>query len=347
MNDILRPVLDWIVSWAANYGWAIVIFTILIRMVMLPLDIKNRKGMLKMQEMQPKINELQRKYGNDQQKLQQKQMQLFRDEHYSPFSGCLPLLLTWPVFIIMFGAMRGLANEQMVSQLFSYIAGETPQHAGWLWVKNLWIADTPFAAIVPTLDSLRVVPVEIWTKVVAGFTPEQLAAITANIPNYAPELLSAVEGGGLTSANLNATIQTLVSAAQLQAPYAAALETSVSGLQVLFLFTINLFKQPNGFLILPVLAVLSQMLMTKFTGAQPKQSDDKKPANPQQQQSETMSKFMKYFFPIFTGWICLTSSASFALYWVTSNVVAGVSNYFITKYYDGKKPAVTVKEGVK
>ncbi len=340
----LRPVLDWIYSWAANYGWAIVIFTILIRMVMLPLDIKNRKGMIKMQQMQPKIAELQRKYGNDQQKMQQKQMQLFKEEHYSPFSGCLPLLITWPIFIIMFNAMRGLANEQMVSQLLSYISGETPKHANWLWVKNLWVADTPFTAVVPTLESLRVIPVDVWNKVVGGLTPDQLNAVIANIPNYTDGLLSAT--GGLSTAQLSATITTLVDAAQLQPAYSMALETSVNNLNILFFLTLNIFKNPNGYLILPVLAILSQLLMTKFSGMnqQPaQQAKDSKP-NPQQQQSETMSKFMKYFFPIFTGWICLTSSASFALYWVTSNIVAGISNYVITKVYDNKQPIAAVSE---
>ena len=350
MSDILRPVLDWIYSWAANYGWAIVIFTILIRMVMLPLDIKNRKGMIKMQQMQPKIAELQRKYGNDQQKMQQKQMQLFKEEHYSPFSGCLPLLITWPIFIIMFNAMRGVANEQMVSQLLSYIAGETPQHANWLWVKNLWMADTPFASVVPTMESLRVVPLDIWNRVISALSPEQLAAVTANIPNFTETLFSVAEGGGLTSANLTATIQTLVDAAKMQPAYASALETAISGVNFLFIFTINIFRTPNGYLILPVLAVASQMLMTKFSGAaqpanQPAAKDPKAAAA--QQQSESMSKFMKYFFPIFTGWICLTSNASFALYWVTSNIVAGISNYLITKHFENKTNTLTVQGEVK
>ena len=84
--------------------------------------------------------------------------------------------------------------------------------------------------------------------------------------------------------------------------------------------------------------------MTSMMDQQPApQAKDSKP-NPQQQQSETMSKFMKYFFPIFTGWICLTSSASFALYWVTSNIVAGISNYVITKVYDNKQPIAAVSE---
>ena len=89
MTALLRSVLDFIYSLIGNYGWSIAVFTILIRIVLLPLDIKNRKGMNQMQEMQPKINELQKKYANDQQKLQQKQMELFKKEHYktSPYES--------------------------------------------------------------------------------------------------------------------------------------------------------------------------------------------------------------------------------------------------------------------
>ena len=67
---MLRSVLDFIYSLIGNYGWSIAVFTILIRVVLLPLDIKNKQGMIKMQKMQPKINELQKKYANDQQKMQ-------------------------------------------------------------------------------------------------------------------------------------------------------------------------------------------------------------------------------------------------------------------------------------
>ena len=230
-TQIFRSVLEWLYSWMRDYGWATIVFTILMRMIMLPLDIKNRKGMIKMQAMQPKIAELQRKYGNDQQKLQQKQMQLFREEHYSPLSGCLPLLLTWPIFIVMLGAMRDISNELLVKQLFTYISGETPMHDSWLWVKNLWIADSPFSAVVPTLESLRVIPEGIWTKVVASLSPEQFSALIANIPNYTEDLLTAA--GGLSKEQLPNTISTLVSAAQLQPAYMDATEMLVKNIQLI------------------------------------------------------------------------------------------------------------------
>ena len=337
MTALLRSVLDFLYSLIGNYGWAIAMFTILIRMVLLPLDIKNRQGMLKMQKMQPKINALQKKYANDQQKLQQKQMELFRNEHYNPMSGCLPMLIQLPLLFIMFAAMRSLANEQMARQIIQYVCGETPQLHGWLWVKNVWASDSVFAAVVPTLQNLQMVEHETWTAVLASLPAETLELLKANIPNYTEGLLTVT-----TREQAQTLAQALYAAAALQPAYQAAMEMSVSGLNILFLFTVNIYKHYNGLLILPVLAAVTQVIMTKTTAQPTAQAD----ANSQQAaQTQSMNTFMKYFFPLLSVWFCLTSSASFAIYWVTSNIVAGASNYAISKYFQNKDDSTTADQG--
>ncbi|MBQ8080300.1 MAG: YidC/Oxa1 family membrane protein insertase, partial [Clostridia bacterium] len=329
MSNILRPILDAIYGVVANYGWSVVIFTILIRLVLMPLDIKNRKGMLKMQKMQPKIDALQKKYANDQQKLQQKQMELFKKENYNPMSGCLPMLITLPVFWIMFEAMRTMANEQLIQQVLTYIAGDTPELAGWFWIKNLWVTDSPFAATVPTLNSLTaIVNRDTWIKVISSLSPDQLNAIIANIPDYTEGLLAVT-----SDTNLQALATTLYNAATLQPAYQAALTTTISNLNVLFLFNVNVYANYNGLLILPILSAVTQIVMNRTmqtTGSSAKKE------GAQQSQAESMNKFMKYFFPILSVYFCLVSSASFALYWVTSNIVAGIQNYAINKYFENK-----------
>ena len=289
-----------------------------------------------MQKMQPKINELQKKYANDQQKLQQKQMELFRNEHYNPMSGCLPMLIQLPILWIMFAAMRSLANEQMARQIIQYVCGETPQLSGWLWVKNVWSSDSLFAAIVPTLDNLRQVEPATWSAVIASLPQETIQTLIANIPNYTEGMLTVA-----TSAQAQTLAQALYAAAELQPAYQAAMEMSVSNLNILFLFTVNIYKNYNGLLILPALAAITQVIMTKFTQqAQPAQNSGN---NAQAAQTQSMNTFMKYLFPLMSIWFCLISSASFAIYWVTSNIVAGISNYAISKYYDNiVKPAMFI-----
>ena len=80
-------------KYLSAYAISIIISTILFKLIVLPLTLKQSKSMKKMQELNPKIQELQQKYGKDPQTLQRKQMELYKDANYSPFSGCLPLLI--------------------------------------------------------------------------------------------------------------------------------------------------------------------------------------------------------------------------------------------------------------
>ena len=72
------------------------------------------------------------------------------------------MLLTLPILFAMWTALRIIANEQMVSQVFTILQGQTPTMEGWLWVKNLWMPDSPFAAAWPDLNSLQLIPADIW-----------------------------------------------------------------------------------------------------------------------------------------------------------------------------------------
>ena len=82
-----------------NFALAIIVFTILVRAITYPLTIQQQKSAKAMQELQPKLQELQKKYAKDKEKLQQEQMQLYKEAGVNPLGGCLPLLLQFPVFI--------------------------------------------------------------------------------------------------------------------------------------------------------------------------------------------------------------------------------------------------------
>ena len=97
MNDFLFNILQWIQSWVGSYGWSMVVFTIMIRLVLTPLDLKSRASMRKTTKLQPQLQALQKKYANDKEKLNAKTAELYKKEHVNPMSSCLPLLLTWPI----------------------------------------------------------------------------------------------------------------------------------------------------------------------------------------------------------------------------------------------------------
>jgi YidC/Oxa1 family membrane protein insertase len=89
-----------------NFGVSIIILTILIRVVLLPLGIKQIKSMQAMQSIQPKIKEIQKKYKGNKQKAQEETMKLYKEAGVNPLGGCLPLLLQFPILIAMYAVIR-------------------------------------------------------------------------------------------------------------------------------------------------------------------------------------------------------------------------------------------------
>lgn len=79
------------------YGVAIIIFTVIIKILLYPLTWKQMTSMRKMTELQPKMKEIQKKYGNDKQKMNQKVMELYSKEQVNPYAGCLPILVQLPI----------------------------------------------------------------------------------------------------------------------------------------------------------------------------------------------------------------------------------------------------------
>jgi len=110
-NPMINSLL-WIYSILGNFGIAIILFTIIVRFLTYPLTIKQLKSAQGMQEMQKskKWQELQKKYKNDKQKLQQEQMKLYQEMGISPFGSCLPTLIQFPIIIGLYqGIIRSLA----------------------------------------------------------------------------------------------------------------------------------------------------------------------------------------------------------------------------------------------
>ncbi len=89
-----------------NYGWALVLFTVITKAILLPLSIKQQKSMSKMQAVQPKLNEIQRKYQYDKEKLNQETMKIYQENKINPMGGCLPLLIQFPVLIGLYNIIR-------------------------------------------------------------------------------------------------------------------------------------------------------------------------------------------------------------------------------------------------
>ncbi len=104
--SILARPLFWILKFfykfVGNYGWSIVLLTIITRLPFIPIINKGQKAMKRLQEIQPRINELREKYKNDPQRLQKEMMEIYKKYKVNPMGGCLPILLQIPVFFALY-----------------------------------------------------------------------------------------------------------------------------------------------------------------------------------------------------------------------------------------------------
>lgn len=89
-----------------DWGLAIIIVTLIIRIVLFPLQRKQYKSSFEMQQVQPKLQEIQTLYAGDQQKIQEETMKVYQETGFNPMAGCLPMLVQMPIFIILFQVLR-------------------------------------------------------------------------------------------------------------------------------------------------------------------------------------------------------------------------------------------------
>jgi len=306
MTGIFESILNGIYNLIGNYGWSVIIFTLLVRLVLLPLDFKSRKGMRAMTKVQPKVQALQEKYKNDQEKLNQKTMELYRKEKVSPMSGCLPLILQMVVLFVMFGAMRNIAADKTGEMLYGLMnqLGEAGTHVGigeivtepFLWIKNIFQPDSFGAPILPNFaEATNAIET-------AGYTMPSFEGLETLYNNYRGTVYGTGQFTSLKILFINLTFPNSFEA---------------------------LVNYANGLFILPIFAALSQILMTMITNKQQKGLA----AN---QNNAMNGAFMKWFFPIFSLYICAGYNAAFAVYWAAANIIAIVQQTLLNIYFDRK-----------
>ncbi len=317
MSAWFQSILEWIYGWVGNYGWSVVVFTLLVRLVLLPLDIKSKKSMRAMTRVQPKVNALQKKYGNDKEKLNLKLNELYRKEHVSPMASCLPMLISLPILWLMFAAMRNMANEHTISMILQIRdTGEVPALQSWLWIKNVFQPDSFMSTILPKAgDALKTISV---VKSSSILTAENIEAARTFL---------ATEEYAAIAAQYGANAFTSIPLSLLFFNPVITVPTSFA----------NLFKYANGLFILPLMAAVSQFLMTKVTSGKQQKSADANADDEAAAAANAMnSGFMKWFFPLFSLWICAGYNAAFAIYWMAANVIQIVQQVAVNMYFDRK-----------
>lgn len=174
MTNFFASILNNIYNMIGNYGISIIVFTIFIRLVLLPLSISAKKGMIKQAEMSPKMAEIKKKHGKDKEVYNQKIMELYKKEKFNPLSGCLPMLIQLPIIFVLFGIFRNAAK---------YVPAEALSQS-FLWLPNMVSPDN-LVNIIPGIDFFTKLPGLL--PIIAAFftylTAKKGAAATKNNPS--------------------------------------------------------------------------------------------------------------------------------------------------------------------
>lgn len=142
LADIMRVCLEFCYKATVDFGFpsygiAIIVLTVIIKTLLLPFALKQIKSMRGMQELQPKIAQLQKKYKNDKVRLAEEMKKLYRENNVSPAAGCLPLLIQMPFLVSIYYALQGFPYD--------------PAHESFLWLESLAASDPTY--VLPILSA--------------------------------------------------------------------------------------------------------------------------------------------------------------------------------------------------
>lgn len=317
MTNIIGKFILVLYNAIGNFGWTVVVFTIILKVVLSPLDIwqkvSQRKQTRSMARLQPKMQKLQAQYANKPDILKQKQAELYRTEKVSMFGMCLPTIITMVVFFVVFSGFNAMVryqNEMIVynimQQYVDYfnlhgVAPSTELIASWytpekwLWIENIFMPDT-WANVIPSIKE---------------FTGSGIGALGASKPEI---VLPGLDGQHWYDV--------------IVGPAMAVHNKSSFW---------NIAKW-NGYCVLPILSILTSVLSTKFMQAgAPQQMMG---TEQQQKTNQTTQKVMLFVMPIMFGVFSLFYSAAFALYIFISNLISsafGIIFTVVTKKKDKKQ----------
>lgn len=304
-------IIEHIYQLVANYGLAIIIFTLIIKLILIPLNVRSQKAMKKQQKIQPVLQELQQKYANDQEKLQREMMKLYKENNISMAGGCLPMLIQMPVLIGLY---------QVIQKPISYLLGVN---------SEAWNS-APFINEVIRLQN-GIINLGHNIGNLASYTMEQLANNSQIQLSKWAEIVGTngtfLEGvtGSVHPWSLNFNFLGLDLSNTPSAAFNYIMRLDFSNWSVIALLAI------------PVLAVLASYISMKVTQAQSGQNQN------DSGQAAQMSKSMNLMMPIMTLFFTITLPAGLGLYWIISSVTQVVQQLALNYYFDKKGEEVVVR----
>ena len=298
LSDIITVPFGWLLAQlyhlTNNYGVAMILFAILVQLILMPINAKSKKSMMKMSRLTPRIQDIQARYANDPQKQNEMMQKLYQDEGVSMSGGCvwslIPMLILFPLFAVIRQPITYilLESEEITSQIISVIKTAAPD----IFSSNSYYDQVIAAQAIPQFaNELRAAIPGISEFALAGINFNFLGINLGMIPQF--NVFSA--SWAWDWAHIGAFLIPMVSA----------------GSQVLQMW---ISQKTND------------SVITDEKGVQDKETAK----NSQQNQS---MKVMMWTMPLMSLWIGFTVAAGLSLYWFVGGVVRMISDPIMTNHY--------------
>ena len=276
-----------------NYGVAIILFSILVKLVLLPMNAKGKKSMMKMSRLTPDIERIKKKYPNDTNKQQQLTQELYKKEGVSTCSGCLwsfiPLLILFPLYTV-------------IRQPIEYMLGETTENA---------------AAIV---DVIKTAAPELFGK--NDFYAQMVAA--RHIPDFVEQIRAVLPE--ISEATLAGVNFDFLGIDLGQQPSVNIFAWTAFDWANIGLFLLPVLSAASSVLSMLISNKQNDSVVTNEKGIQDKE------AAKNSQQNQT-AKTMMWMMPIMSLWIGFTVPAALSVYWLISGVLGTITDTIMTRHY--------------
>ena len=324
--NLFGYVLNFIYNIINNYGLAIILFSILLKLLLLPLSIKQQKTLKKSQKIQGEMKVIQERYKNDQEKLNQEMMALYKRENMNPFSGCLSSIAQLILLLSMFYLVRSPLTymKKVDSDLIKSYKEKITLELG----ENSVSTAYPEISIVKYINN----------KIDGNENVEENKVVESKDEEKEEVQISddtEIENEEEQQENKELEID----------------ENLYINMNFLGL---DLSKVPNQNMtdvtvyIIPLLYIISSVISIKLTtmmqenGNKNKKDENSKDAPDETEAVQQMSKTMTYFMPLLTVWIAFIAPLGLALYWFISNVLMIVERLALKKIIDSKEDSENV-----
>ena len=299
LSDLVTVPFGWLLGLlydlTSNYGVAMILFAIIVQLVLLPINAKSKKSMMKMSRLQPRIQEIQKKYANDQQKQNEAIQKLQQEEGASMgMGGCLwslvPMLILFPLFTVIREPITYILGEsaEMAAQIVEVIKGLAPDS----FSGNAYYEQVTAASLISQYSAeLQVAIPELSAAVLEGINFNFLGINLGNIPQF----------------NIFA-------------------ESWAWDWAHIGLFLIPVLSAASQVLQMIVSQKSNDSVITNEKGVQDKEMAENS-------QAAQTNKVMMWMMPLMSLWIGFTVSAGLSVYWFVGGVFRMITDPIMTKHY--------------